>query len=332
MNLEDVIDPEYGLQQDEWSLTKPRFGKDGQLEVVGWSGRNKCHKYYIVRCVHCGGDSELFGEGYFKDVKGHLQSGGVPCGCSKSPKWSKKQYKVLCQRKAEELGYKFLDFVGDWHGNKTKISVMCIDHGEWVTTCINDFFGNHGCPECKAESTRAVFKKPDSEMIASFFASGAFHPDTKFWRISDEDNYATVFWGVDCPECGQKARGMRGNLQGGHKPCACSRQRQQECYINLVTDENNNVLAIKFGIAIDSIRRVLRQNRLSCFNVRNFAIYKFPDVASCKIAEAACLKELDCGILSKEQMPDGWTETTSPDNLLKIIEIYERNGGYLNEI
>ena len=38
MNLEDVIDPEYGLQQDDWSLSKPRFGKESQLEVVVWSG------------------------------------------------------------------------------------------------------------------------------------------------------------------------------------------------------------------------------------------------------------------------------------------------------
>ena len=35
-NLEDLIDPEYGLQQDEWSLTRPRFGTEGQLEVIGW--------------------------------------------------------------------------------------------------------------------------------------------------------------------------------------------------------------------------------------------------------------------------------------------------------
>ena len=32
-NLEDLIDPEYGLQQDEWSLTRPRFGAEGQKSV-----------------------------------------------------------------------------------------------------------------------------------------------------------------------------------------------------------------------------------------------------------------------------------------------------------
>ena len=38
MNLEDVIDSEYGLQQDDYSLSGVVFGEDGQLEIVGWSG------------------------------------------------------------------------------------------------------------------------------------------------------------------------------------------------------------------------------------------------------------------------------------------------------
>ena len=68
MNLEDLID-ENGLQQDEWSLSRPTFGETGQLEVVGWSGKNKKGKgakYYIVMCSKCSSDSELFNGGYFK--------------------------------------------------------------------------------------------------------------------------------------------------------------------------------------------------------------------------------------------------------------------------
>ena len=44
MNLEDLID-ENGLQQDEWSLTNPVFGEDGQLEVVGYNGKKKARKF-----------------------------------------------------------------------------------------------------------------------------------------------------------------------------------------------------------------------------------------------------------------------------------------------
>ena len=64
MNLEDVLDPEYGLQQDAWSLSKPTFGEEGQLEVVGWSGIQGRIKLYVLKCDKCSQGSELFGEGY----------------------------------------------------------------------------------------------------------------------------------------------------------------------------------------------------------------------------------------------------------------------------
>ena len=89
MNLEDLLLAE-SLEQDGWSLSRPRYGTEGQLEVIGWSGK-KCgdHKFYILRCSKCGQDSELFGEGYFKSLKSNLVRGLVPCGCSNIPKWSK---------------------------------------------------------------------------------------------------------------------------------------------------------------------------------------------------------------------------------------------------
>ena len=61
LNWEEVLDPEYGLQQDDWSLSKPTFGEGGHLEVIGWSGKTKGRiKYYILECSVCKKDSELF--------------------------------------------------------------------------------------------------------------------------------------------------------------------------------------------------------------------------------------------------------------------------------
>jgi len=179
VNLEDVIDSEYGLQQDEWSLSKPRFGEEVQLEVVGWSGKNTTNKYYILKCDLCSGDHELFGEGYFRSVKSSLVKGQVPCGCSRSPSWTKEQYHMLCSRKAKELGCTFLTFAGEWKGGGTKIKMLCEKHGVWDSGAVASLI-NLGscCPKCRDEACR----KPDSDMIASFLSSGAFHPATRFWR------------------------------------------------------------------------------------------------------------------------------------------------------
>lgn len=114
MDLIDLLD-ENGLQQDEWSLTAPRFGEEQQLEVVGWSGKtrgNRGNKYYILKCSVCSVDSELFGGGYFKSKKCHLLVGSLPCGCASNPHWNENQYRTICTRKAQELGYTFLGFDG----------------------------------------------------------------------------------------------------------------------------------------------------------------------------------------------------------------------------
>lgn len=125
MNLEDVIDNKYGLLQDDWSLAGQKFGEDGQLQIVGWSGKNKSgNKFYIGKCRICMGDFELHGEGYFRCNKGNLLSGKLPCGCTRL-KMSKEQYSTLCIRKANEMGYSFLGFMGKWSGKKTKIRLFC---------------------------------------------------------------------------------------------------------------------------------------------------------------------------------------------------------------
>lgn len=101
--------------------------------------------------------------------------------------------------------------------------------------------------------------------------------------------------------------------------------RQKEAYINLIIDAIP--VAVKFGVAVNSLARAKHQNSKSIYEIQHHARYRFTDVYSCKKAERECLQELECSVVSKEDMPDGYTETTWLYNLDKIIEIYERNGG-----
>lgn len=330
MDLVDLLGGD-SLQQDEWSLTAPTFGKEGQLQVVGCNGDSRTFKYYILYCTECSKDVEIFGEGYFKSLKTNLSKGRLPCGCSSSTKWTRGQYEVLCSRKAEELGYQFLGFLGAWRFNNTNVKLLCEKHGEWSSGGIANLLRGRGCPGCRADNYWKSNRKDDEAMLQSFFESGAFHPDTKFWR-SDRMNYRghKLFWNVHCPVCDVTVDSFCGNLQQGKKPCDCSINTQREAYINFVMD-GELVISIKFGISVRVSERVKVQDRKSRHSVITHAVFRFPDVVSCKTAERECKKELECGILSKEEMEDGWTETTHSHNLQKIIEIYERNGGIRNE-
>ena len=332
MNLEDVLDPEYGLQQDDYSLSGVVFGEEGQIEVVGWSGRSKGGgKLYILKCNKCSQDGELFGEGYFRSRKDNLVSGKVPCGCGRSPRWSKEQYAVLCKRKATELGHTFLGFVGEWKGRNTKTKMLCEKHGDWGSGSINTLINNgQGCPGCGIEAVGGAKVKPDDVMIASFHESGAFHPETKFWRSERTNSRGhRSYWHMSCPECGESGESKSNNLQQGKRPCACNMHRQQECYINWLIDNHNNAVAIKFGIARNSKQRIKSQDRHSAYTLKQHSIYVFPSVQACKKAERECKKELETGVVLKRDMPDGYSETTHAYNIGRVKTIYERNGGVL---
>lgn len=331
MDLEEVLSKN-GLEQDEWSLTRPKFGEHGQLEVVGWSGRNQVsNKYYILKCSICCKDPELFGEGYFKTFKNNLNTQTIPCGCSKRHHWSENQYVVKCSRRAEELGYTFLGFQGDsvrYHTRYTRLA--CKEHGEWCSVTVNHLLGSNKrarCPGCRVSARGEGHSKSDEANIAEFLASGAFHPETKFWRSERKTRQGCKsYWYLYCPECETQGEAFVGSLVKGHLSCGCSTWQQTEAYINLVMEEDLPI-AIKFGIANKSTRRVKVQNRFSCYTVSNYLIYKFPDTDSCRNAERQCKKELETGVILKRDMPDGYSETTWFYNLDRVIKIYENNGG-----
>ena len=340
MNWVEVLDPVCGLQQDDWSLHgggdggPPVFGDALQIEIIGWSGKSSnSTKYYVYHCRKCAADCELFGGGYFRDTKHHLLCGRTKCGCSPRVVWTEYQYLILCKRKAVSLGYTFLSFSGHWRGHRTRMKMFCEKHGEWSSGLIGNLLaGGQGCPLCRSDRQSEANKKPDDVMISSFFASGAFHPDTKFWRSDRKSSRGRAsYWYMSCPKCEEQGEAEASNLQQGNHPCACCNMRQQECYINWIVDDHNNAVAIKFGIANNSKQRIKAQNKKSIYEIRQYQVYTFPDVASCKKAERECKEELICGVVSKTDMLDGWTETTCTSNLARVKSIYEKNGGVLKD-
>ncbi|MNF85567.1 hypothetical protein D3C84_679660 [compost metagenome] len=330
MNLEDVIDPEYGLQQDAFSEGRPRFGDKQQLEVIGWSGRSSSRqKYYILCCNICAQDAEVFGDGLFRSPKGCLVAGQVPCGCSKRPHWSEQQYSTLCYRASHGLGYEFIGWAETFNGGETKIDQFCSEHGVWSSGRIRHLLRlSQGCPGCRAEVVGTRSRKPDEAMILSFLASGQFHTETKFWRSTrlTSQGFAT-YWHVHCPECDSVGEAQSEELRRGCRPCLCSKFRQQQAYINWLVDNTNQAVALKFGIANNAKQRVKQQDRKCVYEVRQYLVYTFPTKKQCLAAERECKQTLPCAIISKDDMPDGYTETTYTYNLARIKAIYEKHGG-----
>ena len=303
------------------------YGDNNQIKVLGWYKRNRVRngaKVYVVHCRECAEDPELFGEGYFESTKYDLRR-CLPCGCGIAPRWNEEQYVVLCTRKCETLGIKFLGWAENYRNNKTACLLECKDHGVWSGTPISRLlFDLKMCFKCSVDKIKSMGNKDDFEMIANFMSTGCFVEGTTFRRSHEYQK-----WCVYCPICEEENTAFTGNIYKGRLPCSCSKN-QKIAYINLICD-NDRPVAVKFGITNNVGTRIYLQNKKSVYKVDNIDFWTFSESKACKLAERECRESLDCGILSKEEMEDGHTETTYLYNIDKIIEIYESRGGIRND-
>lgn len=302
------------MEIKEDKLTGLQF--HGCLRVLGWTKIVGAKRYYAILCDVCSQDPELFGKGVFETTKESLDRGYKPCGCGSSYRWSKEQYEIRIKRKADSMGFIFLGWVDGFKTGSSKIALESTE-GEWHSRA-NQFIkrGSHAF-------NRGKTTLDDGVIISKFFASGAFHKDTKFSR---ERRYDKWYWKVECPVCNSVGYSQPQHLQRGSRCCQCGNYKQVYCYVNLIKD-NDYVVALKFGVSRTKGTRLKYQSRESIYDVELFGIWEFPEKVSCLSAEKCCKEAIVCGILSKEEFGDGYTETTSATNLERVIKIFETYGG-----
>lgn len=235
-------------------------------------------------------------------------------------------YLAACNVKALDLGLVLHGISGEYKGCLSKLMLECKEHGIWETTIINDFLNkSRGCTVCRYEKPKHA--KPDSVMSEKFMSSGGFAQGTIFERSDKITSYRSKpYWWVTCGKCGDKYESENSNLTRGSIACQCSIFRQKECYINSVSDFGT-VIALKFGIAKNSDARLKQQQKSCVFQVDKMVVYKFENYQDCLNAERAVRNSLECGVISKSDMPDGYTETTNIRHYETICEIYAKMGG-----
>lgn len=316
------------LEQD--NLVDYVYGKAQQLTVVGFSllGTDR-YKQYIVKCNICAEDPELFGEGFFSIYASNMKKGNMPCGCA-AKHWSEAQQIVRVERQARIKGYKFVSWLGDFKTTKarTKLLMLCCEHGLWGSTELKSFVCvGHGCPSC-AEIQRSITRtKPDHLRVEKILSSGHFTQGTTFKRLTDHSS--NPLWEINCPDCKETYTRAECNLIKLGKACVCSgtvSSRQKYSYINLVQD-GENAVAIKFGITGNPRKRISKMNNDSPLSVTNIFLFKYENSHDCIKAERVCKKDLETGVLSAFEMPDGWTETTHISNIDFILSTFKSCGG-----
>ena len=215
-------------------------------------------------------------------------------------------------------GVRYLYPVSDWPeilSNRTKVSIICPIHGVFGQT-LDSHFSGQGCSKCTKGH------KPKSRDVKVKMAKNV-HGDTYDYSLLPDDFMRHDKVRIICRTHGEFNQSFHLHLKG--RGCAeCKGKTQRELYIHNVGN-----VALKYGIANNSERRRVEQDQKSPLEVMSLVVYRFDTVEKCKSTEAE-IKKMFGPVLSKRDLPDGWTETTLISNFDKLVEIIEGNGGLLS--
>ena len=307
--------------------TKFNTPKGGILTVVGKLPREpgKNAKYQL-ECSICSKDTELFPE-LFTSGKSSLTRGSCPCGCSTSHKWTKEQYKIIIIRKIKDK-CKFLGFVGEFKGTKTKVKLCClIDGYEWDPS-INDLLhGGHGCPCCggNARYTKETATDKIMKVIKDKYEFRGFVGEFK-----NIHTHVKLY----CPSCVHGWEPTFNKVVHGRRGCPCCApygyrpNYPSKLYIIKYTTKSNQTF-LKYGITKQDINQRSKQHvKKSGTTGEILHVCEFEDgTIPLQIENEIHDLRDEVGYIetSKEEFPDGYTETLDvryEKDVLAIIQKY----------
>ncbi|AGG57815.1 hypothetical protein VPBG_00043 [Vibrio phage helene 12B3] len=148
--------PKWTDRQDEIITQRTLDKKMPHLKVIGGNGLKGNKKKFILECDTCSKDTELWSRGSITSIKGNLENSQIPCGCTKTPRWTEDQFKIKVQRACDLKGYAFHGWIGKFKGSTTKLDLENpVTGNRWQSTHINSFLSNGSCdPEASKQSQK----------------------------------------------------------------------------------------------------------------------------------------------------------------------------------
>lgn len=211
-----------------------------------------------------------------------------------------------------------LEFLPNKILNKTKINIVCPEHGEFIQT-VNNHSNGAGCPKCgslaRSSKRRLTAKQWEDKFNKVHFGEYKYNINT--W-----DSVLTIYSyiPIECSIHGVFNQMINHHRDGSGCP-ECAGYNHKYAYIHNVNDN-----CLKFGITNNPSKRLARQNNINKLKITCLGVWFFPTVEACKSAERVVMNTVN-KVMNKCDMPDGYTETCSFSHLDFIISVYNEHGG-----
>lgn len=212
---------------------------------------------------------------------------------------------------------------------KTKVKIICNKHShEFEQLPHLHLSGNGGCPLCLKEFKRKQVLSNIEEFIMK---AKKVHPDNEY----DYSNtiYVQAKYKVEiyCKVCSEYfVQSATSHLNGSgcpnHAKAGFNNIKPGSLY--LVVWNKDNLSFLKYGITnLDVNGRVSYQRRYTKYVPRILYEFKSSDGRFIRELESEIKKLVGTKFVTKNTMPDGYTETTQVKNLPKILDYIKTNYG-----
>lgn len=261
----------------------------------------------------------------------HLQGKGCQCcGKDKSSNSrvmsSEEYFKRILEKYGDTYDYSLMDY----KGFNEPITIICKEHGAFSKTA-KVFLRTSACPVCGLNSLKESKRLTTESFITrcnSIYGKSLDFTNTKYTSFDGLVEYV-------CPVHGLRTAKAYALLHDKSGCTACteyggySKDKIGYLYINYIVTKDNNDF-IKLGITNNyagRMRTFLSKNNANIIDCVNLDTFEF-DGKYCYNLEyfiKTALKD-KIGIITKDYLPDGYTETVSVDNLnliYKLINLYK---------
>lgn len=311
--MKSIEDWKKEYPQDDFCGTEFKTPKNGVLTVVGIAGKQCRNKLYACHCSVCHQDEQMFPD-LETSPKNNLVRGSVPCGCSKTYRWNDRQYRLRLRNDDYEVISQ-----EEITGNRQEIRLRCDHDGHEWESRVNDLLNGNGCPKCKARKL-GESKRNDDPLTPVL--SRCSELGIKFHGFVDGEykNQKTNL-DLEC-HCGNKWKPTYNNFVHGEQGCpACAKtgySTGKAGVFYVVHWHKHDKEFLKIGITNNGEYRITKQMNKTDFTP---TILYFPEFADGNVAadiERECKKRIKelygkKYVVSKEEFPDGYTETMEID-------------------
>lgn len=232
-----------------------------------------------------------------------------------------KATKAFIEKANKRYNDKFDYSLVEYKNNNTSVKIICPTHGVFEQRPSSHINGIHACPECRNVCLREKFQHSFKEFKDK---AVLIHGHRYIYPEFIPTNMNTPVE-IICSNHGVFLQTPAAHLLGSGCPACASygykKNKLGYFYILKITDD-----VIKFGITNKVKTRLYHINYLSSFDVEIIRVFKFIDGNIPQLIENIIKERSDIitSVVSKADLPSGYTETTYLCNLPKIIEIVEK--------